>query len=336
MSRETLQRSVLRNKRYQLNIILRGYVSRAVVRSSPRLQHNGRWFYVLQPSAVRSTAERALADTAPEQAGVDVLSTDGERPTATDTARSVGPSFAAAAADDDNDDGPRVDASIAEVDLQPQPLLPPRARHLLDRLRRLDLARLTVYEIDRSARDRFSVHAALYAFWRTNTNELPNRTMVCLYPRGYNAPVAQADADAPGLLATAKPFDYAAIGLASLCIAAAMDGEFRAWLLLAEAYLYRLRTQNVEPRDYVQRIDDQVRAVTIPPADSELARLMRALLVDAHGVIHGIDEHAIEESDSDDDGVDDDDDESGGGGGDDDNDGSIEAPQPTANKNNNK
>ena len=260
-TRMALQKSVLKNDKARLNIILRGYVSRKIIAAAPRLQHGGQWFYVLPHSCIKTSVAAALQIDAPA-IGPDVLE---ERP--------------------------------KEEEQPPPPL--PKQKHLLDRIDKLaDLrTKLTWYEVDRSARDRFSVHVALYAFWRTDADELPHRSMVCTYPKGYGAPVLQAGENAPGLLASAKPFDYAAIGLATLCVAAALDESFHKWLLEAEAYLYRLRVQDSDPREYLMRIEHQISAVVVPPADSELASLVRNLLEDIHSRIEAVDRFATDNAD---------------------------------------
>lgn len=268
-TRSALQKSVLKNDKARLNIILRGYVSRKVIAAAPRLQHNGQWFYVLTHSCIKTSVDAALQTDAPAT-GPDVLE---ER---------------------------RVDT---EDKASPTPL--PKQKHLLDRVDKLaDLrTKLTYYEVDRSARDRFSVHVALYAFWRTDADELPHRSMVCTYPKGYGAPVLQAGENAPGLLATAKPFDYAAIGLATLCIAAAVDAPFHKWLLEAEAYLYRLRVQDSDPREYLTQIEHQISAVVVPPPDSELASLVRNLLEDIRSRIEAVDRFATDNADASDESI---------------------------------
>jgi hypothetical protein len=253
---EIWQRSVLANRQFGVNLIVRGYVARASVRAARRLLSPlGVAYYVLPSSAVYSDADAALASVQ----------------------RSM----------------PRqLEEAAQELPVAEPVAAPIWRRHLLDRLARLDLGRLTYYEVDRATRDRLSVHLMLYSHVVTNT-EVESRAYVLVYPRSYRAPVLQRYVQAPGLSATAGAYDYAAIGLAGLCIAATAHPPLAQWLLESEAYLHRVRLPGVDPTAYIERIEQQIHASQPPRKGSALARLVANVVADAVGGIADSDKHRI-------------------------------------------
>lgn len=237
--------ALLRTKKCRIRIVLRGYISRAVVRSAARLNTASGCMYVLDsrcvcPDATSALAAEPVACDSTETSTDSVLSAQRE------------------SVDDDND----------ALDDAP-------STHLLDRLDSLALDRLTHYELNRAVKHRFNLHATLYSFWHADC-EL-DTSLVRLYPRGFDAPVLQRFRAAPGLLTTATHQDYAAIGLAGLCVLATMSAPFRQWLLDAEAYYYRAAVENGEPTAYLSRIDGFI-SHCVPPPPGALHVLLTEVL----------------------------------------------------------
>lgn len=247
--------ALIRSQKCRIRIVLRGYISRAVVRSAARLNTATGCMYVLDSSYVCSDAASALGaepfvcDSAEASSDSALSPQHHQRPANND--------------DDDNDD------NNADIELFSR-------SHLLDRLDDLALDQLTHYELDKAMRHRFNLHATLYSYWHAN-REL-DTNLVRTYPRGFDAPVLQRFKAAPGLLSTATHLDYAAIGLAGLCILAAMSAPFRQWLLDVEGYYYRAAVEDDDPTVYLSRIDNFISRCLPPPAAGALRGLLLNVL----------------------------------------------------------
>lgn len=242
------QRQVLlaKHKKFRVNLIVRGYVTRELVRLSPRLSQNNDHFYVLDGALIASNPENASNTRARPIAHIvqnddDDMKTDQQQP-----------------------------AEIPTI----------WEWHLLDRLESIEMQKLTYYEVDLSIRDRFNLHFAVFALIRANIDDRQIRSRIRRYPRGYKAPVLQKFFTAPGLLSSATEYDYAAIGLAGLCIVASQDAEFRQWLLDAEALYYRILYTDADPTRHLIRIEKQINNVRFPTS-GDLARLLGDVLSDA-------------------------------------------------------
>lgn len=261
-------RSVLRSSKTRVRIVMRGYVNRAAVGMAPRVSYadNSNHLYVVDSSRVYSSIERAeeIVDSPPPIDGARVPS-------------------------------PTVDNG-APIE-QPR-IVAPSTFHLLDRLNALSLSRLTYYEVNRAARHRFNLHSSLYSYWHA---QLPLEYVKMIsYPRGYEAPVRQRFQNAPGLLASAKYQDYAAIGLAALCMIAAVNEMFHNWLLTAEAYYYKSIVHDVDPTPYVERIEVFI-TTCVPPSSGALHRLLDKIGSDALRKIAELDKLVDGDNDDDDD-----------------------------------
>lgn len=274
---KTWRLSCLHSRKFGINIIVRGYVRTDLVRKARRLaSKTGDMFYILPACVITPTP------------------TDIPKPEPQTTSN------------DDDDTEPSIQDVANQPMLMPtkmrqflpdetsqslQPIVPLWESHLLDRLARLDMSKLTFYEVDRAIRDRFSVHNSLYSHWKTQT-ELENKVLVCMYPRSHRAPIPQPYITAPGLLATATPYDYAAIGLAGLCVIVAMAPDLHQWLLDAEAYYYRIRVPDSQPHAYLTRIEYQIANSRAPAKDTELYRLLSDIVVSARSKIADVDSRA--------------------------------------------
>ena len=257
---EMWQKSVIAARQFGVDIIVRGYVMRQRIRTARRLvSPAGTLHYVLSPSAVFSDADAALLSErrlAPAPVAPPVEEGDVEAP-------------------------PEEPAAV------PLPLpAPVWERHLLDRLETIDLPRLTFYEIDRATRDRLSVHLLLYEHTSTNT-EVENRAYINLYPRTWRSPVLQPYTLAPGLTGMCSAYDYAAIGLAGLCIAAAVQPALAQWLLESEAYLHRVRLPDGDPTRYLLRVQQQIEKSHVPRVGSSLADMIEDIVAVAESAIQG-------------------------------------------------
>lgn len=262
-------RSVLRSPKTRVRIVVRGYVNRAVVGMAPRVSYtdNSNYLYIVDSSRVYSSIERAkeIVDSPPP----------------IDDTRVPSPTL-------------HPIANGAPIE---QPRMAAPTLHLLDRLNALALSRLTYYEVNRAARHRFNLHSSLYSYWHS---QLPLEYVKMIsYPRGYEAPVRQRFQNAPGLLASAKYQDYAAIGLAALCMIAAMNEAFHNWLLTAEAYYYKSIVHDIDPTPYVERIEVFI-TTCVPPSSGALHRLLDKIGSDALRKIAELDKLVDGASDDDD------------------------------------
>lgn len=263
-------RSVLRSPKTRVRIVVRGYANRAAVGAAPRVSYadNSNHLYVVDGSRVYSSIERAeeIVDSPPPP--IERL------PSST---------------------LPPIDGSAS---IEQSRTTPPTTFHLLDRLNALSLSRLTYYEVNRAARHRFNLHSSLYSYWHA---QLPLEYVKMIsYPRGYEAPSRQRFQNAPGLLASAKYQDYAAIGLAALCMLAAINEAFHHWLLTAEAYYYKSIVHDVDPTPYVERIEAFI-TTCVPPSSGALRRLLDKIESDALRKIAELDKLADDANTNDDD-----------------------------------
>lgn len=277
---------MLATGRWRLNLIVRGYLERALARTAPTFQTHvmSQFFYVLSPHDICATVAQATMRAAAQ------LSPTASRfvpsvVSLTTTQQRMPPGRELLFAETSNmsidippaSSPPAIIYHRGVAMLEPQPVW---RRHLFDRLDEIDLGKLTFYEVDRATRHRATLLLIVNDFYTTDADELDNSDYVRTYPGGYGAPVAQHYLGAPGLLGNCTPLHYSAVGLAMMCVIVRMHPELTEWFAQAETWYLSVRKLDADIDAHGERIDTQISACVVPRAGSTLATLLERIVVD--------------------------------------------------------
>lgn len=278
---------MLATGRWRLNLIVRGYLERALAKTAPTFQTHAmsQFFYVLSPhdicASVAQAAMRAASQLSLTSSRV-VPSVVAPTPT---TVHRMPPGRELLFAETSNmsidippaSSPPAIIYHGGVAMLEPQPVW---RRHLLDRLDGIEMRKLTFYEVDRATRHRATMLLIINDFYTTDAEELDNSDYVRTYPGGYGAPIGQHYPGAPGLLGVCTPLDYAAVGLAMLCVIVRMHPELTNWFAQAETWYLSVRKLDADIDAHGERIDAQISACAVPRPGSMLATLLERIAVD--------------------------------------------------------